>query len=84
MYIDDEGCMRNSYRGDIKYHGDTVDKQPYLLPGVYDGLWSAYSLVVIFENEKTSEPIKTIDGVRGINCAVKVVVMDDGTIHIDG
>ena len=83
LYIDEEGNMRHKWRNALKSDGDTVDKQSYILPGVYDGLWGGYELVVIFDNEKKSEPIKTIDGVRCINCPVKVIVMQDGTIHIE-
>lgn len=84
LYIDDENNVRKKYDNKIKTTVDTVEKQPFILPGVYDGLWSAYTLVIIFENGNKSEGIKTIEGIRGINCDVKVIVTDDGTIHIDG
>ena len=84
LYIDDENNVRRKYNDQIKTTGDTVEKQPFILPGIYDGLWSAYTLVIIFANGNKSENIKTIDGIRGINCSVKVIVTDDGTIHIDG
>lgn len=82
MYINDDGvmvyCMNNR-----PVKPGTVEKQPYILPGVYDGLWGGYSLVIIFNNGKKSDPIKTIDGVRGIDCATKVIVMHDGTVFLD-
>jgi len=84
MYIDDDGVMRYVLSLNNKpARPGTVEKQPYILPGVYDGLWSGYSLVIIFSNGKKSDPIKTIDGVRGIDCATKVIVMYDGTVFLD-
>ena len=83
LYIDADGNMRHKWRDTLKPEGDTVLKQPYILPGVYDGLWSAYSLEVIFDNKKRSDPIETRDGVRGINCPVTVIVMNDGTVHVE-
>lgn len=82
MYINDDGvmvyCLNNS-----PVKPDTVEKQPFILPGVYDGLWSGYNLVIIFTNGMKCDPIRTINGVRGINCATKVIVMPDGTVFLD-
>jgi hypothetical protein len=58
MYIDDDGVMRYVLSLNNKpARPGMVEKQPYILPGVYDGLWSAYYVVIIFANGNKSEPI---------------------------
>jgi hypothetical protein len=82
IYLDSDGVMKY-IMNDKPVKGDAEEKQPFILPGIYDGLWGAYYLEIIFDNEKKSEPIKTIEGVRGMNCSVKVIVTNDGTIFLE-
>lgn len=56
----------------------SVEQQPMIIPGVYDGLWSAYYIQIIFSNGNKSEKIKVDQGVRGINCSCKITVDKDG------
>ena len=45
--------------------------------GIYDGLWSAYSLDILSETTGVLLcRIKTIDGVKGINCPVKLIIIN--------
>jgi len=44
--------------------------------GEYNALWSGYSLDILSSNKTMLSTIKTIDGVRGINCRVRVEVID--------
>ena len=46
--------------------------------GEYHGLWSAYTLEII----PPSIVVKTIDGVRGINCKTIVVIKDGEIIEL--
>lgn len=61
----------------------SLEQQLYILPGKYEGLWSAYYVEIIFYNGNKSEPIKVNNGVRGINCKCEVVVTDDGWVYVD-
>jgi hypothetical protein len=40
--------------------------------GIYDGLWSAYELKILGPRDIVLATLKTIEGVRGINCPVKL------------
>lgn len=82
IYIDADNKVR-SLMNDRLVECSTEEKQPLIIPGVYDGLWSAYYLEIIFKNGNKSESIKTIEGVRGMNCEVKVIVTNDGSVYID-
>jgi hypothetical protein len=55
-----------------------------LIPdGTYDALWSGYVLDILFPltNDRYAS-VKTIDGVRGINCPVKVIVIEGDVYEI--
>ena len=60
----------------------SIEKHPFIIPGEYDGLWSAYYVKVIFRNGNMSEPIKLDGGVRGVNCDCKVTVDKEGVLHV--
>lgn len=47
----------------------------HLNDGEYDGLWSGYHLEILVPNSPSIE-IKTIDGVRGMNCKQKLRIKD--------
>ena len=59
----------------------SVKQHPFIIPGQYDGLISGYSLVIVFNNGKESEPIEMVGGVRGFNCSTKVNVTQDGWVE---
>jgi hypothetical protein len=61
----------------------SIEKEPMIIPGTYDGLWSAYYVEILFRNGKKSHKIKLDEGVRGINCKCTVVVEKDGSIVVD-
>lgn len=61
----------------------SIEKQPFILPGEYQGLWSAWFVEIIFHNGKKSEPIKVDGGVRGINCKCKVTVDNEGNVYVE-
>ena len=61
----------------------SLSKEKEEIPnGIYDALWSGYSLDILSNyNSNIISTIKTIDGVRGINCRVKVEIVD-GDVYI--
>lgn len=61
----------------------SLEKFPLIKPGTYVGLWSAYNVVIIFANGKTSESIKVDEGVRGVNCQCTVRVNSEGVIDVN-
>jgi hypothetical protein len=60
----------------------SLKSHPYILPGEYDGVWSAYFVVVILNLGIKSEPIKLDEGVKGINCKCKVTVDELGWLNV--
>lgn len=60
----------------------STEKQIIIQPKVYDALWSAYYIVIIFDNGKQSEGIKMNCGTRGMNIKCKVEVKNDGYVYI--
>ena len=60
----------------------SLEKHSMLLPGVYDGIWSAYSVVIIFPNGNKSGHIKLNNGIRGVNCSCIVTVDEEGWVYI--
>ena len=60
----------------------SIDKYPFILPGEYDALWSAYTIVIKFHNGNRSDGIKMDNGIRGVNFQSKVVVDDDGWVTV--
>lgn len=52
-----------------------------LSDGVYKALWSGYTLTILSNKNEEMAVIETIDGVRGINCPVKVEV-EDGIVTV--
>jgi hypothetical protein len=58
----------------------SVEQQPQITPGEYEGLQTAYYLRIQFENGKYSEPIKMLGGVRGFDCSMKVTVDQNGWV----
>ncbi len=61
----------------------SIEKYPFIIPGEYKGLWTAYYVKIIFHNGNVSEPIKLNDGVRGANCDCNVTVESDGQIYVE-
>lgn len=59
----------------------SLEQHPLILPGEYNGLWSAYYVRIMFHNGTESEPIKLELGVKGRNCKCKVTVDDDGWVY---
>jgi hypothetical protein len=60
----------------------SLEKYPYIKDGKYAGLWSAYNVVIIFDNKNRSAKIKLDGGVRGVNIDCDVVVDKEGTVFI--
>jgi len=58
------------------------EPQPMIIPSTYDGLWSGWTVRVIFHNKNVSDPIDVDSGVRGMNCKCKVTVDDDGYLNV--
>ena len=54
-----------------------------LSDGEYKGLWSAYFVEVILNNDTKSEPIEVSVGIRGINYKCEVDIID-GWLYIRG
>ena len=46
--------------------------------GEYQGIWSAYTLQIL----PPPIVVRTIDGIRGVNCKAKVIVKDGEIIDI--
>jgi hypothetical protein len=61
----------------------SIELQPMIIPGIYDGLWSAYYVVIIFDNGNKSEKIKLNQGVRGINIDCVVIVDENGQVYVE-
>ena len=61
--------------------GKSLNPHNAIIPGVYDALWSAYFIEIIFDNGRKSGKIEMNQGVRGINCKVKVEVGSDGYVR---
>lgn len=66
----------------FNYSATSIEKQPMIIPGFYKGIWSAYTLEIIFDNGNKSELIKLDNGIRGFNHECEVEVLADGTVHI--
>lgn len=60
----------------------SLEKYPVIKQGLYKGFWSAYNVVIMFENGKESEKIKLDEGVRGSNIPCDVYVSSDGEITV--
>lgn len=60
----------------------SLEQEPMIIPGTYDGLWSGYTVKIIFHNGKQSHSIKLNEGVRGINCKCHVTVDKDGWVYV--
>jgi hypothetical protein len=60
----------------------SLEAYPIIRPGIYDGLWSAYFVEIIFENGKKSKKIELDGGVRGVNCKCIVEVKEDGYLYV--
>ena len=58
----------------------SIKKHPDIIPGEYDGLFTAYNLKIIFHNGNHSDSIKMDGGYRGANIGCKVIVDKDGLI----
>ena len=61
----------------------SLEQHPIIQPNTYKGLWSAYYVVIIFENKRKSEKIKLDNGVRGVNIDCEVIVDSDGWVHVE-
>lgn len=59
----------------------SLEPQPMIIPGEYDGLWSAYYVKFQFLNGNWSEDIKLNNGVRVVNC--KCIVKEDGYVYVE-
>ena len=61
----------------------SLEKYPIIGPGIYPGLWSAYSVKIEFGNGRFSQDIAVDKGVRGINCKCSIHVDDEGQLTIN-
>ena len=59
----------------------SLEKESMLIPGIYDALWCAYYVKILFHNGNKSHDIKLNNGVRGI-IKCKVLVDDEGWVHV--
>ena len=60
----------------------SLEAHSIITPGTYEGRWTAYYVEVLFENGRKSGKIKLDGGVRGFNIECKVLVDDDGYLHV--
>lgn len=60
----------------------SLEREQMIIPGTYDGLWSAYYVEIIFHNGNKSHKIKLDEGIRGVNHKCIVIVDADGFIHV--
>jgi len=60
----------------------SLEKEPMLIPGIYDALWTAYYVKILFRNGNRSHGIKLNNGVRGVNIECRVLVDDEGWVHV--
>lgn len=67
----------------IKTMAKSVEKEPMIIPGNYLGLWTAYTVIILFDNGNKSHPIKLNEGIRGVNFKCNVTVDDDGWIFVN-
>lgn len=65
-----------------QYQATSTEKHPTIKNGIYNGIWTAYNVQIIFENGNHSEPIKMNNGIRGVDSECKVEVLTDGTVNI--
>lgn len=61
----------------------SLEPQPMIIPGEYEGKWSAYYVQIYFHNGNWSDPIKLDQGIRGVNCKCKVTVEKDGYVYVE-
>lgn len=61
----------------------SLEIEPLIIPGKYQGLWSAYYVEILFHNGNKSHPIKLDEGVRGINCQCDVIVDEEGWVYVN-
>jgi hypothetical protein len=64
------------------YQAKSINLYPFIFPGKYKGLWSAYTVKIIFNNGNLSGTIEVDSGVRGINCPCEIEVAEDGRIYV--
>jgi hypothetical protein len=60
----------------------SLEPNPYILPGTYDGIWGAYFVKIIFDNGNQSTEFEVDEGIRGVNCKCRVVVDELGWIYV--
>ena len=61
----------------------SLEKQPFILPGEYDGVMGGYEVEIIFKNGNKSDSIRMDAGIRCKNCAVKVIVDEENWVIVD-
>lgn len=61
----------------------SLEKEPFIITGEYDGLWSGYYVNIIFHNGNKSHDIRLNEGIRGVNSKCKVSVDEDGWIYVE-
>lgn len=70
-------AVKNQYK---KFNN--IDPVEIIAPGKYNALWSAFYVVIVFDDGKLSKEIKVNKGVKGINCECKVEVDSEGNLTI--
>ena len=60
----------------------SIEKQPMIIPGIYEGVWSAYYVKIKYKNGNMSSAIQLDSGIRGVNCECTVEVKDDGYVYV--
>lgn len=60
----------------------SIEKQKMIIPGTYEGLWSAYYVQIRFKNGNFSDEFKVDGGVRGINCKCTCIVDENGDVYV--
>jgi len=60
----------------------SLEKEPMIIPGEYEGIWSAYYVEILYKNGNKSHKIKLNEGIRGVNSSCKVVVDNKGWVFV--
>ena len=61
----------------------SLRQQHDIIPGTYEGRWSAYFAKVRFANGNESPSFKLDEGIRGVNCKCSIVIDKDGWAHVN-
>lgn len=59
----------------------SLEQEPMIIPGEYEGIWAGYSLQIEYHNGNKSHWIKLNQGIRGMS-RCEVIVDNNGWIYV--